>query len=233
MTAAPRIYVALDYAAAADAQATMARLDPALCGLKVGKELFTAAGPALVDGAVRRGFAVFLDLKYHDIPNTVGGACRAAAALGVAIVNVHALGGRTMMQAAREGVGNAAGRPAVIAVTILTSHSEADVAEIGLAGSTLDNAVRLACLTQSSGLDGVVCSGREAAAIRAACGAGFMLVTPGIRPATAAADDQTRVLTPLQAVREGADILVIGRPITKAADPVAALRAIHAELEGA
>jgi orotidine-5'-phosphate decarboxylase len=225
-----RVIVALDYADAGSALALAQRLDPTLCRLKVGKELFTAAGPALVDTLMQRGFAIFLDLKYHDIPNTVASACRAAAALGVWMLNVHALGGRAMMQAAREALAGAAQRPRLIAVTVLTSMAQPDLLEVGLSGSPEDSVLRLARLAQASGLDGVVCSAREAPALRAACGPGFTLVTPGIRPAGAARDDQKRVVTPRDAIGCGADYLVIGRPITGAADPLAALQAIDRDI---
>jgi len=231
----PRIYVALDFPDAASALALAARLDPAQCGVKVGKELFTAAGPDLVRSLVARGFRVFLDLKFHDIPNTVAGACAAATRLGVAMLNVHASGGRAMLQAARDAVdrtAGATGRPAplLIAVTVLTSLSDADVREAGFADDAPALVLRLAQLTRSCGLDGVVCSAQEAPALRQACGPGFKLVTPGIRLAGAAADDQVRIVTPQAAVAAGADYLVIGRPITQAPDPLAVLTAINASL---
>lgn len=235
MTSAPRIYVALDFPDAASALALVGRLDPAQCGVKVGKELFTAAGPGLVQALVERGFRVFLDLKYHDIPNTVAGACAAATRLGVAMLNVHASGGRAMLQAARAAADRAAGdagRPAplLIAVTVLTSLSDADVREIGFAADASTLVVRLAQLARDCGLDGVVCSAQEAPALRRTCGAGFRLVTPGIRLAGAATDDQVRIVTPEAAVAAGADDLVIGRPIAQAADPLAVLTAINASL---
>ena len=230
----PKIIVALDFADARAAQAMAARLDPALCRVKVGKELFTAAGPLLVEALVARGFGVFLDLKFHDIPNTVAGACTAAARLGVWMMNVHACGGRAMMQAAREALAHSAVRPKLIAVTVLTSMAGSDLAAIGMPGAPEEVVLRLARLAQSAGLDGVVCSAQEAQALRAACGAGFNLVTPGIRPADGTTgrtqDDQKRVMTPCAAVAAGADYLVIGRPITQAADPLAMLQQIQREI---
>ena len=231
----PRIIVALDYANAADALAIVDRLAPELCRLKVGKELFTRSGPELVRALVGRGFDVFLDLKFHDIPNTVAQACRAAAELGVWMVNVHAQGGRKMMTAARAalddaGAGAGGRRPLLIAVTVLTSLGAEDLAEVGLSGSPADNVLRLAMLARDSGLDGVVCSPQEAAALAASLGPAFRLVTPGVRPAGASTDDQKRVMTPAQAIAAGAHYLVIGRPITQAPDPIAALRAIAAEI---
>jgi orotidine-5'-phosphate decarboxylase len=226
----PRVIVALDFPEAGAAQAFAARLDPAQCRVKVGFELFTAAGPALVESLVAKGFDVFLDLKFHDIPNTVAAACAAAARLGVWMLNVHALGGAAMMRAAREAVDRTPHRPLLIAVTVLTSHSVAELGEIGLAGDPPSEVLRLARLAQGAGLDGVVCSAQEAAALRRACGPQFCLVTPGIRPAGSAAGDQHRIVTPRAALEQGAHYLVIGRPITQAADPVGALAAIHAEI---
>jgi len=221
-----RIIVPLDLPEAPSALALARRLDPRACRVKVGKELFVAAGPAVVEKLQGLGFEVFLDLKFHDIPNTVAGACRSAAALGVWMLNVHAVGGAAMMRAAREAVDRASGRPLLIAVTVLTSLADADLAAVGLSGTAGENADRLARLALACGLDGVVCSALEAPAIRAAAGRGFVLVTPGVRPAGGAADDQARVATPQEAVRRGSDYLVIGRPITGAADPAAALAAI-------
>jgi orotidine-5'-phosphate decarboxylase len=196
----------------------------------VGFELFTAAGPAVVETLVGKGFDVFLDLKFHDIPNTVAQACATAARLGVWMVNVHALGGRRMMAAAREAVDKQSHRPLLIGVTVLTSHSAADLADVGLSATPAEQVLRLARLARESGLDGVVCSAQEAAALRAEHGPGFCLVTPGIRPAGSAKDDQQRIVTPVEAVRAGAHYLVIGRPITQATDPPAVLAAISQEL---
>ncbi len=226
----PKIIVALDYSEGDQALALAKRLDPALCRLKVGKELFTAAGPDLVKSLVDAGFGVFLDLKFHDIPNTVASAVKAAARLGVWMVNVHASGGGKMMAAAREALEGAANRPKLIAVTVLTSMSRGDLAEIGLDVEPRQQVRRLAKLTQDAGLDGVVCSAQEAAMLKGELGGDFLLVTPGIRPADASTDDQSRIMTPAAAIAAGSDYLVIGRPITKAADPLQALRNIHLEL---
>ncbi|TAJ77671.1 MAG: orotidine-5'-phosphate decarboxylase [Gallionellaceae bacterium] len=228
----PKIIVALDYPDAASALALVARIDPALCRLKVGKELFTAAGPQLVAQLQQRGFEIFLDLKFHDIPNTTAQACKAAATLGVWMVNVHASGGRRMMEAAREGLANFARPPKLIAVTVLTSMAQADLVELGIAVTPAEQVSRLAGLTQASGLDGVVCSAQEAELLRRQCGDKFCLVTPGIRPAAASADDQSRIMTPRAALEKGASYLVIGRPITRAADPLLALQQISNEMGG-
>ena len=230
MSADPRVIVALDFPDAKAALALVKRLDPKLCRVKVGKELYTAAGPSLVEKLQRSGFGVFLDLKFHDIPNTAAAACAAAAQLGAWMINVHALGGRAMMNAAREALGGGKARPRLTAVTLLTSMGAADLAEVGLAGSPQEMVLRLAALAGECGLDGVVCSAQEAAALRARFGRDFCLVTPGIRPAEAERDDQHRVATPRQAIANGADYLVIGRPITRAPDPLAALRAVQAEI---
>ncbi|HET9699580.1 MAG TPA: orotidine-5'-phosphate decarboxylase [Burkholderiales bacterium] len=229
----PRLIVALDFPDASGALQLAARLEPAICRLKVGKELFTSEGPALVDELSRRGFQVFLDLKFHDIPNTVAQACMAAARLGVWMVNVHALGGRRMMAAAREALERGAVRPKLVAVTVLTSMEPADLAEVGVAGDPEAEVLRLAGLARDSGLDGVVCSAREAAMLHREIGRDFCLVTPGIRPAGAGLDDQSRVTTPVDAIRAGSDYLVVGRPITRAADPGAAARALAQEIDGA
>lgn len=226
----PRIIVALDYADAAPARAVVARLRPDLCRLKVGKELFTAAGPDFVRELVGQGYAVFLDLKFHDIPHTVAQACKAAAGLGVWMLNVHASGGPRMLAAAREAVESGATRPLLVAVTVLTSMGRGELQAVGIEAAPEQQVLRLAGLAREAGLDGVVCSALEAPALRRAMGAGFRLVTPGIRPAGSAAGDQTRILTPAEAVRAGADDLVIGRPITQAADPVAELEKITAEI---
>lgn len=220
----PRIIVALDYPDAAAALALVRQLRPELCRLKVGKELFTAAGPRLVEGLVAAGFDVFLDLKFHDIPSTVAKAVAAAGRLGVWMVNVHASGGSQMMRAAREAI--PAGGPLLIAVTVLTSMSQMDLDELGVALPLHQQVLHLAGLAQHSGLDGVVCSAEETRAIRERLGDDFLCVTPGIRLVTAAADDQQRVMTPEAALQAGSSYLVIGRPVTQAADPAAALLAI-------
>lgn len=219
----PKIIVALDYPDAAGALDLVVQLEPALCRLKVGMELFTAAGPRLVEQLMQRGFEIFLDLKFHDIPNTVAQACKAAAALGVWMVNVHALGGRRMMEAARDGLSAYPRAPRLIAVTVLTSMSQEDLTGLGMKDSPADLVLRLAKLAQDSGMDGVVCSAQEAALLRRQCGDKFCLVTPGIRLANGVADDQSRVMTPRTAMEQGADYLVIGRPVTRGADPLQAL----------
>jgi orotidine-5'-phosphate decarboxylase len=231
----PRVIVALDFADPARALALADRLDPAACAVKVGKELFVAGGPEPVRRLVAQGFRVFLDLKFHDIPNTVAQACTAAARLGVWMLNVHAAGGRAMLAAAREALaqratGQGAPRPLLIAVTVLTSLADADLRETGVEATAAQQAARLARLAAACGLDGVVCSAAEAPALRAAHGASFRLVTPGIRPAGSARDDQARIVTPVAAIANGADYLVIGRPITQAPDPLAALAAINESL---
>lgn len=223
-----KIIVALDYADAESAKALVNRLDPALCKLKVGKELFTAAGPAFVESLVKQGYDVFLDLKFHDIPNTVAKACQAAANLGVWMLNVHASGGLPMMQAAQEGLDKAYGAkaPLLIAVTVLTSMDESTLHTLGIQRSLSDHVLALAKLTQQAGLHGVVCSAQESAMLKQALGSDFCLVTPGIRPADTSQDDQTRIVTPKDALSLGSHYLVIGRPITQAADPVVALNTI-------
>ena len=234
-TSDPRVIVALDFPDMESAVGLAARLDPAACAVKVGKELFTAGGTAIVHELVGRGFRVFLDLKYHDIPNTVAQACAAATRLGVWMMNVHVAGGSAMLLAARDSVAKTATalgrpRPLLIGVTLLTSLDAGDLAATGVTGSAEEQVLRLARLAQASGLDGVVCSAREVATIHAACGKGFKLVTPGIRPAGTAVNDQVRVMTPEAAIAAGADYLVIGRPITAAADPLRALRDINTSI---
>ena len=226
----PKIVIALDYANAQEALNFVEQLDSTLCRLKVGKELFTAAGPQLVEALVAKGFGVLLDLKLHDIPTTVAKACEAASRLGVWMLNVHASGGSAMMEAAREGVERSGQKPILIAVTVLTSMNQQMLNEVGVAGSVADQVLNLAALTQKSGLDGVVCSVQEAPAIRKVLGDKFCLVTPGIRPSDAALDDQSRVVTPSQALTLGSSYLVIGRPITQSQNPLETLRKIHEEI---
>jgi orotidine-5'-phosphate decarboxylase len=251
MSARDKLIVALDLPSADAATRLAERLHGHVGMFKVGSELFTAEGPVLARYLVAVGEKVFLDLKFHDIPNTVRAAAREAAQLGVTMLNVHASGGRKMMEAALEGVQAAASRrhedarPRVLAVTLLTSLESSDLEKLGLAGTPEDVVVRLARLAQEAGLDGVVASPREIAAVRAACGPRFVIVTPGIRPAhtrrsgaaarpaTGAADDQVRIATPEVAIQAGADYLVVGRPITEAPEPVAAADAIVAEMEKA
>jgi orotidine-5'-phosphate decarboxylase len=226
----PRVIVALDFAHESGALGLAARLDPTQCRLKVGKELFTVAGPRVVQQLVDRGFGVFLDLKFHDIPNTVASACRAAARLGVWMLNVHASGGRAMLRAAREAIPAGAHSPKLIAVTLLTSMAASDLSEIGMSGTPEEVVLRLSLLARDCALDGVVCSALEAALLRRNCGSSFCLVTPGIRPADAAADDQQRVTTPAAAIAAGASYIVVGRAITRASDPLAALVRITSEI---
>ncbi len=234
--AAEKLIVALDVASADAALLLADTLSGHVGVFKVGLELYSAQGPALVRELVRRGASVFLDLKLHDIPNTVRGAARELASLGVSIMTVHASGGRAMMHAALEGARSGAGAgkpPLVIGVTALTSLAESDIADIGWRESPESVVLRLAALAQAAGLGGVVASPHEAASIRRACGPGFAIVTPGIRPADASRDDQARASTPQAAIRAGADYLVAGRPITQSSDPVAAARAIAQEIETA
>jgi orotidine-5'-phosphate decarboxylase len=226
-----KIIVALDYANAKDALSLVYQLDPALCKLKVGKELFTAAGPQLVEQLVAKDFKVFLDLKFHDIPNTVSKACEAASNLGIWMLNVHASGGSEMMRAALEGIHNSQHHPYLIAVTVLTSMHQENLDEIGINNSIENQVLKLASLTQDAGLHGVVCSAMEAEQLRTITGNDFLLVTPGIRPTSASVDDQHRVMTPSKALSMGASYLVIGRPITQAKDPIQALLAINQEIQ--
>lgn len=238
----PRVIVALDYATVDEARHFVAQVSPSRCRLKVGLELYTASGPDFVRELVQAGFGVFLDLKLHDIPNTVEQACRQATRLGVELLTVHCLGGRTMLAAAHRGAvakdrpdasGNDRPRQEgtkVIGVTLLTSLAGADLEEIGLSGSVGERALALAELAQASGLDGIVCAPTEAEAMRRRFGPDFLLVTPGVRPAGTSAEDQQRVLTPREAMARGADLLVIGRPITRAENPRAALDRVCDEI---
>jgi orotidine-5'-phosphate decarboxylase len=228
-----RIIVALDFSSEEKVMELVEQLDPDLCKLKVGKELFTLAGPELVKSLTNQGFDVFLDLKYHDIPNTVANACKVAADLGVWMMNVHALGGKRMMEAAREAVeSNSSNRPLLIAVTILTSMDQEELNSIGLQGSPEDNVLRLANLAYESTLDGVVCSPRETELLRSKTGSDFLLVTPGIRPADSSAGDQRRIMTPEDAIKSGSDYLVIGRPITQSENPLLTLQKINKSIAG-
>ena len=226
----PKIIVALDFPQAAPALALAKKLDPSKCRLKVGKELFTSSGPQLVEKLQKRGFEIFLDLKFHDIPNTAAQACKAAAALGVWMVNVHALGGKRMMTAAREAMAHVEHRPRLIAVTILTSMAQEDLHGIGLNASPAQMVRLLAGLAHDCGMDGVVCSAQEAPGLRQQCGRDFCLVTPGIRPLNSAADDQSRIMTPRAALENGSNYLVVGRPITQAPAPSFALQEIIQEI---
>ncbi|MDO4249445.1 MAG: orotidine-5'-phosphate decarboxylase [Neisseria sp.] len=222
------VIVALDFANSQDTLSFVRRLDPTLCQLKIGKELFTATGRRLAEDLINQGFKLFLDLKYHDIPHTVAQACKVAAEMGVWMVDMHASGGRRMMEAAAEAVAGYAQKPLLIGVTVLTSMEEADLAEIGWQVPVEELVLRWAKLAQNSGLDGVVCSAHEAAPLRAALGEEFVLVTPGIRLDVAGnQDDQRRIMTPAQALAAGSSYLVMGRPVTQADDPVAVLRAVN------
>ncbi|RLU03778.1 MAG: orotidine-5'-phosphate decarboxylase [Ketobacter sp.] len=218
------IIVALDFQYREQALEVADQLDPEQCRVKVGKELFTREGPAILKALHDRGFEVFLDLKFHDIPNTVGKACAVAADMGVWMVNVHASGGRRMMEAARKAVEQAGTGTQLIAVTVLTSMERSDLAEIGLDLEPLDQVQRLARLAKDCGLQGVVCSAQEAPLLKPALGEAFKLVTPGIRPVGSEAGDQRRVMTPPEALAAGVDYMVIGRPIAQASSPKKALQ---------
>lgn len=228
-----KIIVALDYAAADAAQALVSQLDPTLCRLKVGKELFTAAGPKFVESLVGQGYDVFLDLKFHDIPNTVAKACLAAANLGVWMLNVHSSGGLPMMQTAREALdkANLARPPLLIAVTVLTSMDETTLHSLGVQRSLSQHVLYMASLSKQAGLQGVVCSAQEASILKTTLGAEFCLVTPGIRLIENSQDDQIRIVTPTEALALGAHYLVIGRPITQAQDPIQALHHILSKIQ--
>lgn len=230
MSISSPVIVALDYPDQAQALAMAARLDPAKVRVKVGKELFTRSGPAVVDALHKLGFEVFLDLKFHDIPNTVAGAVRAAADMGVWMVNVHASGGARMMSAAADAIAGHSNKPLLIAVTVLTSMDGTDLQQVGIHDEPAVQVQRLAELAKASGMDGVVCSAREAAMLKQACGPSFALVTPGIRPLGAEAGDQRRVLTPRQAQEAGVDYMVIGRPITQSPEPTVVVEQILTEL---
>jgi len=231
MNSGPQLIVALDYPDRRSAEAMAKRLDPGTCAVKVGFELFVVAGPGLVEALQKLGFRVFLDLKFHDIPNTVAGACRAAARLGVWIVNLHASGGLEMMQAAREAVREVDPETRLIAVTVLTSSDAATLRGVGIDCSPEEQVLRLADLAVTqAGLDGLVCSALEAPALRARLGEAPWLVTPGIRPGGGGGDDQKRVMTPNGAFQNGASHIVVGRPITQAEDPAAAVARILQEI---
>ena len=225
-----RLIIALDFPTAEQALAFVKPLDPQQCKLKVGFELFVAAGPDFVRALVQQGFAVFLDLKFHDIPNTVASACKAAAQLGVWMINVHASGGAKMMQAAQQALQDFENPPKLIAVTVLTSMDKAQLSGTGVNADPDQQVLHLARLAADSGLDGVVCSAQEAGLLRKALGDDFLLVTPGIRPEGSDQGDQSRVMTPAQARDAGVSYVVVGRPITQAADPLAVIAQINAAL---
>jgi orotidine-5'-phosphate decarboxylase len=229
-----KVIVALDYDNQADALAFVDKIDPSSCRLKVGKEMFTLFGPEFVKQLHARGFSVFLDLKFHDIPNTCSKAVRAAAELGVWMVNVHAVGGEKMMTAARDIIEPyGKDRPLLIGVTVLTSMEQSDLSATGIQVSPQEQVLRLAKLTKNSGLDGVVCSAHESSLLKTELGKDFTLVTPGIRPAGSAAGDQKRIMTPVEAIDAGSDYLVIGRPITQSVLPAQVLAEINATLTNA
>ena len=225
----PRIIVAFDFSNIEQALNLAKKLDPMLCRVKIGKELFTAAGPTIVEKLMGKGFEIFLDLKFHDIPNTVANACKVAADLGVWMINVHALGGKKMLVAARDAL--PLGETKLVAVTLLTSIGSEDLEGIGLDKEPRDVVQKLALLAHNCGLDGVVCSALEAALLRKTIGAGFCLVTPGIRHVDASKNDQNRIATPQMAIQNGANYLVIGRPISQAADPLLMLQHLNKEIE--
>lgn len=222
----PSVIVALDFNNADDALRLARRVSPELCRLKVGKELFVSSGLALVEQLIKLNYDIFLDLKFHDIPNTVSKACVAAANLGVWMLNVHASGGLDMMCAAREAIANLQSRPLLIAVTVLTSMDDNDLKKLGINRSVAEQALHLANLTKEAGLDGVVCSAYEAATFKQHFGKDFCLVTPGIRLVDSVTDDQKRIMTPEQALAAGSDYLVIGRPVTQADNPLKILQDI-------
>jgi orotidine-5'-phosphate decarboxylase len=224
------IFVALDTPSLDAATALAAHVAPYVGGLKLGLEFVSANGPEGVRTMVKGGLPVFLDVKLHDIPNTVAGAMKALAPLGASLINVHASGGGAMMRAAVEAASSVHPKPKLLAVTVLTSLDGADLAAMGVSGTPLEQVVRLARLAKEAGIDGVVCSPQEIAAVRAASGPDFLIVTPGVRPAGGSLDDQRRVMTPKQALEAGADLLVIGRPITSAADPAETAKSILAQL---
>ncbi len=226
----PKVIIALDYPTETQAFQLIDQLDPELCRLKVGKEMFTHLGPDFVAAIQRKGFQVFLDLKYHDIPNTVARACEVAADLGVWMINVHASGGRRMMEAAAEALARHRTQPHLIAVTVLTSMSAEDLLELGIHRSPAEQALSLAQLAKDSGIEGVVCSAQEATQMKANLGSEFLLVSPGIRPAGSSTDDQRRIMTPTEALQAGSDYLVIGRPITQSDKPLGVLRTINSEI---
>jgi orotidine-5'-phosphate decarboxylase len=226
------VIIALDYSSEKEVLEFVSKVQPGSCRLKVGKELFVHAGPALVKKLITMGFDVFLDLKFHDIPNTVAKACLAAADMGVWMMNVHASGGRRMMETASAALANhGTDRPLLIAVTVLTSMAQQDLAEVGIDTTPENQVLRLAKLTADAGLDGVVCSALEVQTLSAAMSSGFIFVTPGIRPAGSSNDDQRRIMTPEQAMKAGSDYLVIGRPITQSDSPMDVLETINRQVQ--
>lgn len=228
---APRLIVALDFSKRSEVMNFLSAISPSICALKVGSELFTQLGPDFVHQLVQAGYKVFLDLKFHDIPNTVARACKVAAQLGVWMVNVHASGGFDMMKAAREAIDDQGDkRPLLIAVTVLTSMNESVLPSVGVTSSINDHVKRLALLSQQAGLDGVVCSAHEAGSIKTLCGSDFLTVTPGIRLANDGLNDQVRVMDPITAIKAGSDYLVMGRSITAAKSPSTVISSVLATL---
>ena len=227
-----RLIVALDVPSAAHARQVLQTLGEAITTYKIGKQLFTAEGPGIVRDLVSSGRKVFLDLKFHDIPNTVGAAVRSAAELGVSMLTVHASGGSKMLKAAVEAANASTAKPMILAVTVLTSLSDSDLQEIGVSGNVLSQVLRLGALARSAGCGGLVASAHEARELRRELGDGFEIVTPGVRPAGSAVGDQARVLTPAEAIRAGATRLVIGRPVVEARNPREAVAQIIEEING-
>jgi orotidine-5'-phosphate decarboxylase len=230
MNETPKLFVAIDQNDINSAKELIQKLSPKMCGIKVGKELFTACGPEVIEWSQSKGFKIFLDLKYHDIPNTVGKACFAASRMGVSILNVHALGGKEMMLAAKEGVDKSNNDPSLIAVTLLTSLDEVALKNIGITSSVSDQVLNLAKSASQAGLDGVVCSAKDIANIKNELPEKFLYVTPGIRLSNSTKDDQKRIATPIEAIKMGSNILVVGRPITQAKNPEAVLNEIMNEI---
>lgn len=227
-----RVIIALDFNTEKEARSLISRLDPSECALKIGNELFTLLGPAFVKSVIASGFKVFLDLKFHDIPNTVVQACKLAADMGVWMLNVHASGGYQMMAQARKALDSYdSARPLLVAVTVLTSMSANEMHDLGVHQPLIQHVCSLAKLAQSANLDGVVCSAQEASYIKEACGKDFITVTPGIRLTNEKTDDQTRITLPSQAIKQGSDLLVIGRPITRALKPAEVLHSILSSLD--
>jgi orotidine-5'-phosphate decarboxylase len=230
MNVIPKLFIAIDQNDINKAKDLIQKLSPEICGIKIGKELFTVCGPEIIEWSQAKGFKIFLDLKYHDIPNTVEKACYAASEMGISILNVHALGGKDMMLAAKEGVDKSNNNPYLIAVTLLTSMDARALKEIGLTSSVSDQVLNLATNTGQAGLDGIVCSAKDIPIIKNKLPENFLYVTPGIRLNNSAKDDQKRIATPFEAIEMGSNILVIGRPITQAINPEAVIKEIIKEI---
>jgi orotidine-5'-phosphate decarboxylase len=230
MNVIPKLFIAIDQNDINKAKNLIQKLSPEICGIKIGKELFTVCGPEIIEWSQAKGFKIFLDLKYHDIPNTVEKACYAASEMGISILNVHALGGKDMMLAAKEGVDKSNNNPYLIAVTLLTSMDARALKEIGLTSSVSDQVLNLATNTGQAGLDGIVCSAKDIPIIKNKLPENFLYVTPGIRLNNSAKDDQKRIATPFEAIEMGSNILVIGRPITQAINPEAVIKEIIKEI---